>query len=100
MSASNILAENPYIRAVSPTQLIVTEGESTTLIFLVATDSDGTTWNNDAVTFSFTNRSGVDFIINPNFQDSNPDFPQYYMYTISRVELSHAGRYTASLSSM
>ena len=84
----------------SPTQIIITEGESATLIFLIATDSDGATWNNEAVTFSFTNRSGVEYFINSNFQDSTPDFPQFYMYTIPRVELSHAGIYTASAPSM
>ena len=95
-----ILAENPYIRAVSPPQLIVTEGEPVTLVFLIATDSDGATWNNRAVTFLFTNRSGVEYSVNFNFQNSNPDFPQYFLYTIPKVELSHAGVYTAFAPSM
>ena len=95
-----LLAENPYIRAVSPSQLIVAEGESVILVFLVATDSDGATWNNRAVTFSFTNRSGVEYSINSNFQNSNPDFPQYFVYTIPTVELSHAGIYSAFAPSM
>lgn len=94
------IAENPYIRAVSPSQLTVTEGEPVTLIFLIATDSDGATWNNDAVTFSFTNRSGVEYSINSNFQASDPDFPQYFTYSIPKVELTHAGIYTASAPSM
>ena len=84
----------------SPSQLTVTEGESATLIFLIATDSDGATWNNEAVMFSFTNRSGVEYSINSNFQDSDPDFPQYFIYTISKAEVSNAGIYTASAPSM
>ena len=99
-SYSCLFAENPYIRAVSPAQLIVIEGESTTFVFLIATNSDGATWNNRAVTFSFTNRSGVVYSINSNFRNSNPDFPQFFVYTIPKVELSHAGIYTASAPSM
>lgn len=93
-------SDNPYIRAVSHNQLSITAGESVTLIFIVATDSDGTSWNNEGVTFTFTNRSGVESSVIPDFRDSNPNFPQYYIYTIQSVDLSHAGVYTASAPSM
>ena len=84
----------------SPPQLIVTEGEPATLVFLIAADSDGATWNNRAVRFSFTNRSGVQYSINSNVQNSNPDFPQYFVYTVPKVQISHAGIYTAFAPSM
>ena len=88
--------ENPFIRAVSPIQSIATEGDSVTLTFLAAVDSDGSSWNNKIVTFSFTNRKGVAFPLQSNFEDSNPQFPQHFEYIIPRVDISHAGTYTAS----
>ena len=92
--------ENPYIRAVSQTQLVVTRGESATLIFLIATDSDGATWNNMDVKFYFTDKSGEQYPIISGFRISRPDFPQSYIYTIPIVDLSDAGVYTASAPSM
>ena len=93
-------AENPYIKAVSPNQLVVTRGEPVTLVFLIAADSNGATWNNEAARFSFTDRSGLEYSIDSRFQDSRPEFPQYFIYTIPSVDLSHAGLYTASAPSM
>ena len=84
----------------SPTQLVVTRGESATLIFVIATDSDGAMWNNRNVRFYFTDRSGEQYPITSGFRDSMPDFPQHYIYTIPIVDLSDAGVYTVSTPSM
>lgn len=84
----------------SLTQLVATRGESAALIFLIATDSDGATWNNRDVRFYFTDRSGELYPITSGFRDSRPDFPQYFVYNIPIVDLSNAGVYTASAPSM
>lgn len=92
--------ENPYLSAVSPRDLSATAGESVTLEFTVALTSNGVTSNNDQVNFTFTNSNGVLTVTNLNFQTSNPDYPQNFLYTIERVNRSHAGVYTAEAPSM
>ena len=81
-------------------QLVATEGDSVNLTFLVAVDSDGNTWNSKGATFSFTNRSRVEISLGSSFEDSNLEFPQYFIYTIPSVNLSHAGTYTAAATRM
>ena len=87
------------MRAVSPNNHVVDEGESATLAFLIARDSNGAVWSNDGTMFSFTNRSGVEYSLESSFQNSIPDFPQYFIYTIPSVRLSDAGIYTALVPS-
>ena len=94
------LLDNPYVRAVSPSNLVVTEGDSVTLIFQIAVDSDGATWTNNGVSFSFTNRfSEIQTSLDSSFTNSRVDFPHYFVYTIKRVGLSNAGLYQASAPS-
>ena len=92
--------ENPYLRAVSSRDVFATLGESVTLEFAVALTSNGVTSNNDRVNFTFTNSNGVLTVTHLNFQTSNQDYPQNFVYTIERVNRSHVGVYTAEAASM
>ena len=92
--------EDPYLSAVSSRDLSVMAGESVTLEFAVALTSNGVTSNNDRVNFTFTNSNGVLTVTRMNFQTSNPDYPQNFVYTIERVNRSHAGVYKAEAPSM
>ena len=93
-----MLLDNPYLRAVSPRQLSVTAGESVTLEFSVAVDSNGLTWSRDQVTFTFNSAIGEESLI--NFIAANENFPHNFTYVIERANRSHAGVYTAIASSM
>lgn len=91
--------ENPYLSAVSSRNLSATSGESVTLEFAVALTSNGVTSDNNRVNFTFTNSNGVPTVTHLNFQVSNPNYPQNFVYTIERVNQSHAGVYTAEAAS-
>ena len=92
------LTENPYMRTVSPRTLSVIAGESVTLEFTVALNSNGVTSNNNEVSFTFVNLNGVPEIV--NFHTSNPVYPQNYVYIVERVNQTHAGVYAAQAPSM
>ena len=99
--ADTILIDNPYLRILSPTQLSVTAGDSVTLEFSAAVDSNGLTWNRDRVNFTFTNQNGGEFSINnSDFRVADQNYPHNFIYTIERVNRAHAGMYTAAASSM
>ena len=93
-----IILDNPYLRALSPTQLSVTAGDSVTLEFSAAVDSNGLTWNRDGVTFTFNNTRGEESLV--NFQATDQNFPHNFVYVIEKVNRTHAGMYTATASCM
>ena len=84
----------------SPEELSVTAGESVTLKFSAAVNSNGLTWSRDEVNFTFTSSvSGEETMINTNFQIADRNFPHTFVYVIERVGREHAGVYTAAASS-
>ena len=95
-----MLIDNPYVRPVSPRQLSVTAGESVTLEFSAAVDSNGLTWSREDVNFTFTDLSGVVTSVNSTFLIADQNFPHNFFYMIERVNRSHDGVYTATASSM
>ena len=85
--------ENPYVASVSPVELSVIEDSSVTLEFQIAVNSDGNTWDNEDVYFSFI--SGVDAEVSVPFSVRGPEFPQNYIYSIQQVDRSQEGQYFA-----
>lgn len=82
----------------SPRELSVTAGESVTLGFSVAVNSNGLTWGTDRVNFKFNSIRGEESSVNFTVIDQN--FPHNFIYVIERVDRSHAGVYTVTASSM
>ena len=85
--------ENPYVASVSPVELSVIEDSPVMLEFQIAVNSDGNTWDNDDVYFSFI--SGVDAEVSVPFSVRGPEFPQNYIYSIQQVDRSQEGQYFA-----
>ena len=66
-----------------------------TLEFTVAMNSNGVTWDRDDVKFLFSNFDENDPLVISKFQATNPNYPHSFVYTIERVNRSHAGVYIA-----
>ena len=82
----------------SPRVLSVTAGDSVTLEFSVAVDSNGLTWSRDRVNFTFNSTRGEESVV--SFTAADENFPHNFIYVIEKADRSHAGEYTAMASSM
>ena len=82
------------MEAISIRTLLVVEGDSVTIEFKVAVDSDGHTWKDPYLEFA------SDLTTRLNFRDCYPKLPQHYCHTIERVDRTHEGIYTAKAESM
>ena len=97
---------NPYIAAVSPTDITIMEGQPLTIRFRVAVNSDGNFWFTGRTSFYFASSSsilgeagtegevGADEIEIP-FQISESDYPQDYFFSVPRVRREQDGIYSA-----
>ena len=99
MSSTSFLSENPYVRAVSPREISVVAGDSVTLEFAVALNSDGVARNTDDVIFTFTDFNGNQPTMLSSFISFNENLPHNFVYTVEKVNGSHAGVYRASAPS-
>ena len=69
-------------------------GDSVTLEFTVALNSNGVTTNTDDVVFTFSNFNGDQPVTISSFEIADRDLPHNFVYTIEKVNPSHAGVYT------
>ena len=92
-----LLAENPYIRRLTPEILRVESGGSVEVIFHVAVNSNGNQWSTSVTNFSFTNIEGQTFPVSFTARDFN--YPQQYSLLLEMVEESHAGTYRVTVPS-
>lgn len=72
---------------------MVNSGDSVTLLFYVAVNSDGNQWSTSMVSFSFTTSQGE--VIPVAFTADDSNFPQHYSLLIESAEGSLAGIYKA-----
>ena len=88
---------NPYIAAVSPQILNINEGDPTRLEFIVAVNSDGSTWDQeDSVGFFLVNSVGESKTqLFETFTIRSEEYPQNYVFEIPVTSRYHSGNYSA-----
>ncbi len=106
--------ENPFIERISPASVVVLEGESLRLEFRIAVDSNGNSWNEEGIRFTFQPTFGRFITDNPRrrrqspppisqmpmFQVETPEYPQNYILDFSAISRYDAGVYTAIATGM
>ena len=79
--------------AVTADPVTVIEDNPITLVFRVAVDSNGNSWDTEEIYFMFQDETSLRFTVCDN------NFPQNYCYTIASVSRFDEGTYTATASS-
>lgn len=69
------------------------EDSPVTLVFRVAVDSNGNSWNREEIYFAFEDETQLRFTV------CDPNFPQNFCYTILSVNRFDEGTYTAIATS-
>jgi hypothetical protein len=88
-----VTSRNPYVAAVTADPITVIEDNPITLVFRVAVDSNGNSWDTEEIYFMFQDETPLRFTVCDN------NFPQNYCYTIASVSRFDEGTYTATASS-
>lgn len=88
--------ENPFVEAVTPSAVTVVEGDSLSLRFRIAVNSNGNSWDTSRTEFNFMN--SLNESSTPPFTNSIAEFPQDYLLEIAEVSRLHEGTYLAYIN--